>query len=92
MNDEQPAAPLGVTQQIQIGEVVINPTWSGHLIAISDHGDNVLLTFEHPRHGTIRLLYSRTTAGGLRDWLALALAQPILRAQAPPVEAPQPLN
>lgn len=81
-------AALAQTQQVAIGEAVINPPWQGHLIALCDNGgDCVMLTINHPRHGNIRVLYPRSQAAGIRDWLIAALQAPVLR---PAPEPPQP--
>ena len=80
---------LAQTQQVAIGEAVINPPWQGHLIALSDNGgDLLMLSFNHPRHGQIRILYPRAVGAGIRDWLNVALQAPMLRPE-PPAQ-PQP--
>jgi hypothetical protein len=81
--NEHPHPLGGQTAQVQIGEVAINPTWTGHLIAISDHGDSVLFTINHPRLGPVKCLYPRSQAARIRDWLILALQQPVLLAGPP---------
>ena len=68
------------TQMVAIGEALINPPWQGHLIAIADNGgDLVMLSIDHPKHGTIRCLYPRTVGASIRDWLTMALQQPTLQ-------------
>ena len=59
------------------------------VLALSDNGgDLLMLTFNHPRHGQIRILYPRAVAAGIRDWLNVALQAPMLRPE-PPAQ-PQP--
>jgi hypothetical protein len=95
MSNEQPGtpAPPPETIQVQLGEVAVNPSWQGHIVAISDNGgDLVMLTIHHPRHGPIRCLWSRTVAGGIAQWLNAALQAPILQhapAPAPVAAAPE---
>lgn len=82
--DAQPMNSTPPTQMVSIGEALINPPWQGHLVAISDNGgDLAMLSIEHPRHGTIRVLYPRVQAASIRDWLTAALAQPVLQSAMP---------
>lgn len=83
-----PAGPMQTVTQIQLGEVLMNPQWRGHLIAASDNGgDMVFIKIAHPRHGDIDILWPRGVAAALRDWITMALQAPVLAPVKPDAEA-----
>jgi hypothetical protein len=78
-------------QLVELGEAAINPPWQGHLIALSDNGgDLVMVTIHHPRHGKINLIWPRTVAANLHQWLGVALQAPVLSPLPPPDHTPAP--
>lgn len=72
MNDM--ASGGGGAPNVTVKEVVVDPRWSGLNVILDGH-HKLVLRLEHPRHGSIDALLTRSSATALRDWLAGALEE-----------------
>lgn len=72
MNDM--ASGGGGSPNVTVKEVVVDPRWSGLYVTLDGH-PKLVLRLEHPRHGAIDALLTRSSAVALRDWLTGVLAE-----------------